>query len=126
MFSFAPARPPRRRPGLTPMIDVVFLLLIFFMLAAQVGRDAALPLSPGGAGAAGDGPPRLVEIAPGGLALNGRPVTLAALPGALARLTDGPDDVIVLRPTGGVPVQRLIDVAGALEAAGFPALAVVE
>ena len=29
-----------RRPSLTPMIDVVFLLLVFFMLAArfEIGR----------------------------------------------------------------------------------------
>ncbi|MFC6760360.1 ExbD/TolR family protein [Sulfitobacter porphyrae] len=48
MFSFAIAR-PRRRPGLTPMIDVVFLLLVFFMLASRFGQDRALPLSAGAA-----------------------------------------------------------------------------
>ncbi|MEM8656825.1 MAG: biopolymer transporter ExbD, partial [Pseudomonadota bacterium] len=34
--------PPSRRPSLTPMIDVVFLLLVFFMLAARFGQDMAL------------------------------------------------------------------------------------
>ncbi len=48
MFSFAPPRPSRRRPNLTPMIDVVFLLLVFFMLASQFGRPQALPLFGGG------------------------------------------------------------------------------
>jgi biopolymer transport protein ExbD len=124
-LAFAPP-PRRRRPSLTPMIDVVFLLLIFFMLAAQFGRDAALPLAPGGAGAAYSGPPRLVEIGPDALALNGRPVTLADLPAALAPLTESPGDTIVLRPRGGAPLQRLIDVAERLSEAGFTALAVVE
>lgn len=36
MFDFAPA-PARKRPSLTPMIDVVFLLLVFFMLTAHFG-----------------------------------------------------------------------------------------
>jgi biopolymer transport protein ExbB len=37
----------RRRISLTPMIDVVFLLLVFFMLAARFGQDQALPLAIG-------------------------------------------------------------------------------
>ncbi|MEO0362761.1 MAG: biopolymer transporter ExbD, partial [Pseudomonadota bacterium] len=37
------ARAPRRRPSLTPMIDVVFLLLVFFMLAARFGVELAMP-----------------------------------------------------------------------------------
>ena len=49
MFSFAVSR-PRRRPSLTPMIDVVFLLLIFFMLAARFGMEGALPSVVGGDG----------------------------------------------------------------------------
>jgi Biopolymer transport protein len=39
----------RRRPGLTPIIDVVFLLLVFFMLASRFGQYRALPLSAGAA-----------------------------------------------------------------------------
>ena len=40
-------RPSRRRrgPGLTPLIDVVFLLLVFFMLASRFDREALLPLT---------------------------------------------------------------------------------
>ena len=33
--------------NLTPLIDVVFLLLVFFMLAAQFGRETALDLATG-------------------------------------------------------------------------------
>ena len=35
----------RRKPSLTPMIDVVFLLLVFFMLAWRFGVDTHLPLN---------------------------------------------------------------------------------
>lgn len=34
----------RRRPSLTPMIDVVFLLRVFFTLAARFSVDCILPL----------------------------------------------------------------------------------
>ena len=46
MFAFASHR-PRRKPSLTPMIDVVFLLLVFFMLASRFGQDNILPLVAG-------------------------------------------------------------------------------
>lgn len=128
MIRFAtPARPPRRRPSLTPMIDVVFLLLVFFMLAAQFGREAVVPLALGGGGSAEySGPPRLVEIAPETVTLNGMVLDEAALAGALEGLSERPDDTIVLRAASGTRLQRLVDVAEALRAAGFTALAIVE
>ena len=125
MFAFA-APPRRRRPGLTPMIDVVFLLLVFFMLAAQFGRDQALPLVTAGGAGAYSGPPRLVEIAPDALRLNGTPVTAEGLAAALAPLMASPRDAVVLRAAPGTSLQRLIDVADGLRAAGLTALAVVE
>lgn len=125
MFAFGPARSPRRQ-SLTPMIDVVFLLLVFFMLAARFGQDMALPLVTGGAGATWSGPPRLIEIAPETLRLNGAPLELADLPGALDPLMTGPDEAVVLRPLPGASLQRLMDVTGALHAAGLSRLVVVE
>lgn len=125
MFSFGTHRRPRR-PSLTPMIDVVFLLLVFFMLASQFGHDKALPIMAGGAGAHYDGPPRLLDIAPDTLALNGAAVTLEEVAARLADLTGSPDDIIVLRPQAGADLQRLIDVAEALNRAGYARLAVVE
>ena len=35
----------RRRANFTPMIDVVFLLLIFFMMISRFGDSHALPLA---------------------------------------------------------------------------------
>lgn len=124
-FAFSPAR-PRRRPSLTPMIDVVFLLLVFFMLAARFGQDGALDLAIGGAApAAWDGPPRLVTVDADGLRLNGRPVLETALAPALADLADSPSDPVLIQPAEGVDLQRLLDVLAVLEAAGFSALALV-
>ena len=123
MFSFA-AAPSRRRPSLTPMIDVVFLLLIFFMLAARFGADAVIRLDLAGGGDAYDGPPRLVDIAPDALRLNG--VAVTDLPAALAPLMQAAEDIIVLRPRDGADLQRVLDVAAGLRAAGWTRVTVVE
>ncbi len=115
-----------RQARLTPMIDVVFLLLIFFMLAARLGGDQAIPLRLAAGTSAYEGPPRLIEIAPGGLRLNGLSVELAALPGALAPLMAGPDDLVVIAPARGVALQGLVDVIDSLRAAGLGNIAVLE
>lgn len=125
MFAFAQPR-ARRKPALTPLIDVVFLLLVFFMLAAQFGRETALDMAqPGGAGEY-DGPPRLVTLLPDGVLLNGAPLDRADLPQALAALMEKPSDAIALRAEGGADVQRLTDLAQRLTAAGFARLVLVE
>lgn len=125
MLRFAEPR-PRRRPSLTPMIDIVFLLLVFFMLASQFGQDRALRLGLGAGGGGYSGPPRLVSVAADGIALNGTPTDLPDLAGALAPLMQDRSDTVVLRPTGGADLQALTDVASTLQAAGFSALVVVE
>jgi len=125
MMQFGTPR-PARRPSLTPMIDVVFLLLVFFMLAARFGHDLSLPMDTGGGAGAYDGPPRLVAITEGGVALNGRALPLDALAEALTPLMETPEDIVVLRPAEGVALQRLIAVSDALRAAGLMRLVVVE
>ncbi len=123
MFAFGPIR-PTRRPSLTPMIDVVFLLLVFFMLAARFGTDFALPLQTAGSGTAYSGPPRLVDIDADGLALNG--VAVSNLVAALAPLMSAPDDAVLLRARGEATVQDLVRTLDDLRAAGLTQLVVVE
>lgn len=125
MFAFdAPRRP--RRPGLTPMIDVVFLLLVFFMLAARFGQDAGLDLTLGGGVQAYDGPPRLVEVTPSDLRLNGVSQTGAALVAALRPLMAAPSDIVVIRARDGASLQRVVDTMTLLNGAGLTGLALVE
>ena len=124
-FRFAdPA--PRRRPSLTPMIDVVFLLLVFFMLAARFGQQGAVDVALAGGDAPGwQGPPRLVEVAPDALRLNGVTRPEAALLDRLASLVEAPADPVLVQPVDGARLQRLVDVMALLEGAGFTNLAVV-
>ncbi len=126
MFRFAAPR-PARRPSLTPMIDVVFLLLVFFMLAARFGQDVGLALSPaGGGGVAYDGPPRLVEFAGGAVWLNGAETPIDALPDAVLALMPAPDALIILRPRDDATVQDLTRLTETLQSAGLARLVVVE
>lgn len=117
-----------RRPSLTPMIDVVFLLLVFFMLAARFGVDMTLPLTL--AGSAGDqsysGPPRLVDVLPEGIRLNGAAIDPSELAGRLEGLTESSEDVVVLRALDGAVLQRLVDTIALLEDAGFSAFVIAE
>lgn len=125
MFALAQPR-RRRRISLTPMIDVVFLLLVFFMLASRFDTDGALPLAITGAGAEWVGPPRLVDVTPTEIRLNGVATGPDALVGALNPLMPGPDATIVLRGRDGATLQALVDVMQRLRDAGLNNLALVE
>ncbi|WP_088626093.1 biopolymer transporter ExbD [Oceanicola sp. 22II-s10i] len=125
MMLFADTR-PRRKPSLTPLIDVVFLLLVFFMLASRFGMENVVPLPLAGGGSDYSGPPRLVDIGPDSLRINGIDTTPEALPQDLAELTETPADTIVLRGRDGADLQRVIGIADGLRAAGFTALVLVE
>jgi biopolymer transport protein ExbD len=126
MFSFA-AAPRRRRPSLTPMIDVVFLLLVFFMLAARFGQVGALSLVAGtGAAAEWQGAPRLIDLTPEGVRLNGVAIARDELPGALRLLMPAPDAPVLLRALPGADLGHLAGMLDLLARAGFPTVILVE
>lgn len=116
----------RRRSSLTPMIDVVFLLLVFFMLAARFGQDQAIPLSIGGGAGDWQGPPRLVEVFPESMTLNGIPGTPETVVAALSSIVTSSTDTVVIRPRDGATLQRLVEVIDVLSAAGFTGLILAE
>lgn len=118
--------PRRRRLSLTPMIDVVFLLLIFFMLAAQFGGTERFELTLGGGAASYSGPPRLVEVYPVEIKLNGIAMSGEALTEALGRLSATPADTVVLRARGGATLDAVTETLSVLTAAGYSNLVLVE
>ena len=104
----------RRRPSLTPMIDVVFLLLIFFMLVARFGVDKVidinLPSAPGQSSQY-EGAPRLVEIKSGNIvSLNGAQISLDQLSSKLSQLMPSPNALIIVRSSAEANTQDLLDV----------------
>jgi len=115
---------PRRRAyiSLTPLIDVVFILLVFFMLASSFLDWRSILLdAPATAGRQGSeaGAVLLRVGRDGALDLNGRPVARDALGERLAPLlTREPSPQVLIRPGPGVAVQTAIDTLDAVKAAG--------
>ena len=104
----------RRRPSLTPMIDVVFLLLIFFMLVARFGVDKVIDINlPSALGQSSqyEGAPRLVEIKSGNIvSLNGTQISLDQLSSKLSQLMPSPNAMIIVRSSADANTQDLLDV----------------
>lgn len=117
---------PRRRPSLTPMIDVVFLLLVFFMLSSRFGMDQVLELPLAAGGGEYTGPPRLIDIAPEDITVNGVSFAMGDLAGHLRTLVEKPSDTLVLRGSDGASLQRIVTITEALHAAGFTSMVLVE
>lgn len=117
----------RRKPSLTPMIDVVFLLLVFFMLAARFGLDVAidLPLSAASAETY-QGPPRLIDVLPEEVRLNGVLMEPVELMPELGRLMLSHSDALILRPRDGADLQRMVEIMEVLSSAGYETLVLVE
>jgi len=126
-----PARRPRRRINLTPMIDVVLMLLVFFMMVSRFGGTQGIGLQVAAPAASAppvdwSGPPRLVSVGAEGLRLNGVAMAVEDLPEALADLMASPEDPVILRTEAEAPVQALVAVMDALQAAGITRLYVMD
>lgn len=109
-------RPSRRksRISLTPLIDVVFLLLVFFMLASTFLRYTGIDLAGGHSGAmrgADVGNLVIVRVMGGGnIDVNGSPAKLDDLAGELqALMTEGGLKVAV-KTLEGANVQDVVNV----------------
>ena len=119
----------RRRPSLTPMIDVVFLLLIFFMLVARFGVDKVIDInlpSALGHNSQYQGAPRLVEIKSGNIvSLNGSEIPLDQLSNNLSKLMPSPNALIILRSSAEASTQDLLNVLLYLKSEKITNLAVL-
>lgn len=122
------ARRRRALIGLTPLIDVVFILLVFFMLASSFLDWHSIDLSPPtrGAAAAPMEGALLVEILPEGLRVSGERMSLDALGERVRqRVSKRPDQRVLVRPAPGVPLQDAVQVLDRLALAGVTRMALV-
>ena len=125
-----PSRPARRRPmiSLTPLIDVVFILLVFFMLASSFldwrAIDLGAPVR--AAGNASSEGALLVEIRPDGLRLSAEPLALDVLARRVGeRLAVKPEQRVLIKPSKGIPLQRTVDVLDRLKAVGVSDMSLI-
>lgn len=124
---------PRRRPAgirLTPLIDVVFILLFFFMLASSFmdwrGFDLGLP--PAEAKPDPESRPIVVRVlADGRYRLGGIDVEPGALAARVRRARSGAGErPVVVRAAAKAPVQATIGALDRLHAGGIKAAALAE
>lgn len=122
------AAPRRMTIALTPLVDVVFILLFFFMLASSFDRSARMTMSvatPAANSAAQHADRVVVELdVDGDVRIAGRPVDAAALRHRLRDLGTHPEDDVVLRPHPEVALQALVTLIDQLDAAGVSGLQV--
>lgn len=115
------AHPRRRLISLTPLIDVVFILLVFFMLASNFNDWRRLTLATPTPSTAGDSAERLIllRVAEATLNLDARPVTLDELAVVVAqRVASNAAQPVQVQASNEVSVQRLVDVLDRLQAVG--------
>jgi biopolymer transport protein ExbD len=134
LSGLAPRRRSAARLTLTPLVDCVFILLIFFMLETRLLAPQGLELSPGrelapSASAAPAPPPRLLVVelrADGSGWIGGVRHGEAQLLDALGAVAPGALDSAVVTIDPGVKVQRTVDVLDALRARGVGRLVLRE
>lgn len=111
---------PRSRISLTALIDVVFILLLFFMLTTQFTRWRSLdvPLAQEAAQPADEQPLRVALDAAGWLAVGDARIAPGSSCAAEARsLLGGSTAPVVLRPAADARVQPIMDALDCLRAA---------
>lgn len=107
-----PSSKSKIRVNLTPLIDVVFILLIFFMLVSSFSQWREIPLELSTAASVSKSNPSIsfvvlqqTEV----IALNKQPISLKQLLKILsARLAADAKHQIVLRAEQGVPLQQSV------------------
>lgn len=126
------ANSPRQRRraliSLTPLIDVVFILLVFFMLASSFLDWRAIHLTAPGRAVAGTSMEgvMLIEIRPEGLRLSGERISLEALGSHVAkRVSERPDQRVLVRPEPGVSLQQAVQVLDRLAVAGVTRMSLI-
>ena len=117
----------RRRPAppaepVIALVDVVFFLLVFFMLVARLDATAPFdvlpPVATGGADMPGGGV-TLSVAADGALALDGAPAPDPWLPEIRRRLADGAAPLIRINAHRDVALRYVLPLVSALEDAAL-------
>ncbi len=99
--------------SLTPLIDVVFLLLIFFMLASTFSRFSSLPLSVNSGQSQSNSSKKFILVRiqkEGDIEINGRKVTSEDLITVIDGLVIEEGMKLFIKPLEGTTVQQLVSV----------------
>jgi len=112
-MSIRPAQQRRRGLSMTSLIDVIFLLLLFFMLSSTFTKFSEVQISgtSAGASASQNTPPLFVRLLPDTVQMNGQTLDLETLPTAIAQRRSTHTQTILIAPQADTTTaQRLVDV----------------
>jgi len=129
-MQFEGARRSGQAPNLTPLIDIIFLLLVFFMLTAHFVKDQGLPIElPEAVSAVSLDEKEPLEIAissSGEITIAGESVLSAALVEKVFLLLSTRDEKrIVIRGDAGVSLGDSVKVIDAVRQAGASGVDIV-
>lgn len=119
-----------RRAGfvLTPLIDIIFLLLKFFMLTSMIAPYGLLQVSSAGGEPAADSPPPettaaakqvTMRISRGLISAGDRAITISELPEAITALKEAGVTGAILLTSRSATVQDVVSVLEAFKVASF-------
>ena len=133
MSELLPPRQYRRGISLTPLVDVIFLLLIFFMLTSQIAPFSLISFGkvkiekevvqlevPNTAAPTNLG--ALITVLHGGISVNGKKTALSKIDIAMAELRRAGITAAIISPKSSASVQDLITVLEAVKKAAFKSI----
>lgn len=123
------ALPARRRAiSLTPLIDVVFILLLFFMLSSTFLQWRQIDLSTSGGTAAEEREVRRLHLfsEDGRFELNGHQYSSDDAAALAQLVASAPGDLYALSVEPGITTQAMIRLLDALKAAGATHVSLTE
>ncbi len=129
-MEFEGLRRSHSTPNLTPLIDIVFLLLVFFMLTAHFVDDESiaidLPQAEDSAELNNDAALELAITPQGDILLQGERTALTELEAQLQRLLKNRDDkAIILRGDRNARLEQVVAILDISRRAGADAVAVM-
>ena len=114
--------PPNEEPNVAPLIDIVFILLIFFVVTTTFARDLGIDVDRPSAGSATEQPANLVRVAVGRggeLAVDGRATSSWRLAAEIEdRIAHYVEKSVLVVADRGIDAETLVDVMDTCRQAG--------
>ena len=121
-MDFSGRQRTKQELNVAPLIDVVFLLLIFFMLASTFIKPEAIDLMLEGGSTGGKAAEEMLNIevvVDGTIRLNGLRLSMPQLEAELASRIQGDQTrPVTIKAAAEVPVQTLVSIMDRVRAAG--------
>lgn len=108
--------------SLTPLIDVVFILLVFFMLVSQFTQWRQVEMTPEatlGGETTSVSPVLVLVDESGSYTVSGETVRLAADAAQEVKASVKGDQAVIVRPLTGATIQPVVSIVEALKASGM-------